>query len=130
MRPGGGLVGVVRCGAGGGRSAHPHPQGLASEDRLDRAPAARPAPGPRPGGATGRGVTRREAPPRLDLEREAIERLNRGIALCVDRADNGSRELLEGILTGEEDHADWLESQLELIGQVGHAHYLAQQIHD
>lgn len=66
----------------------------------------------------------------LDLEREAIERLNRGIALCVDRADNGSRELLEGILTGEEDHADWLESQLELIGQVGDAHYLAQQIRD
>ncbi len=31
----------------------------------------------------------------LDLEREAIDRLNRGIALCVERGDNGSRELLE-----------------------------------
>ncbi|MGH9274824.1 MAG: bacterioferritin [Acidimicrobiales bacterium] len=66
----------------------------------------------------------------LELEKEAIERLNRGIALSVQHADNGSRELLEEILTGEEDHADWLESQLELISQVGEAHYLAQQIRD
>lgn len=66
----------------------------------------------------------------LELEHEAIERLNRGIAACVGHADNGSRELLEDILEGEEEHADWLESQLELINQVGEAHYLAQQIHD
>jgi bacterioferritin len=66
----------------------------------------------------------------LELEKEAIERLNRGIALSVQHGDNGSRELLEEILTGEEDHADWLESQLELISQVGEAHYLAQQIRD
>ena len=66
----------------------------------------------------------------LELEAEAIERLNRGIAKAVSLGDNGSRELLETILTGEEDHADWLESQLELISQVGEAHYLAQQIRD
>jgi bacterioferritin len=66
----------------------------------------------------------------LELERVAIERLNRGIALCVAEGDNGSREVLDDILEGEEDHADWLESQLELIRQVGEAHYLAQQIHD
>ena len=66
----------------------------------------------------------------LELEREAIDRLNRGIALCVERGDNGSRELLEDILEGEEEHADWLETQLELVRQVGDAHYLAQQIHD
>jgi bacterioferritin len=66
----------------------------------------------------------------LDLEKEAIERLNRGIELCVAQGDNGSRELLEDILEGEEEHADWLESQLELISQVGEAHYLAQQIHE
>ena len=66
----------------------------------------------------------------LDLEKEAIERLNRGIALCATKGDNGTRELLESILEGEEDHADWLESQLELISQVGEAHYLAQQIRD
>jgi bacterioferritin len=66
----------------------------------------------------------------LDLEREAIDRLNRGIARCVELADNGSRELLEDILVGEESHADWLEAQLELVRQLGDAHYLAQQIHD
>ena len=66
----------------------------------------------------------------LDLEKEAIERLNRGIALCTGKGDNGTRELLEDILEGEEEHADWLESQLELISQVGEAHYLAQQIRD
>jgi bacterioferritin len=65
----------------------------------------------------------------LDVEKEAIERLNRGIALCVTNGDNGSRELLEHILEGEEEHADWLEAQLDLIDQVGEANYLAQQIH-
>jgi bacterioferritin len=66
----------------------------------------------------------------LELEREAIGRLNPGIANCVELGDNGSRELLEEILIGEESHADWLESQLELVRQLGDAHYLAQQIHD
>ena len=66
----------------------------------------------------------------LAVEREAIERLNRGIELCVGRGDNGSRQVLEGILRGEEEHADWLEAQLELIRQVGEANYLAQQIHE
>jgi bacterioferritin len=66
----------------------------------------------------------------LTLEQEAIARLNPGIALCVERGDNGSRDLLAGILEGEEDHADWLESQLSLVEQLGQAHYLAQQIRD
>ena len=66
----------------------------------------------------------------LELEKEAIERLNRGIATCTTKGDHGTRELLEDILKGEEEHADWLESQLELISQVGEAHYLAQQIRD
>jgi bacterioferritin len=66
----------------------------------------------------------------LDLEREAIERLNRGIALCRERGDNGSRELLVEILGGEEDHADWLETQLHALEEIGVAHYLAQQLHD
>jgi bacterioferritin len=66
----------------------------------------------------------------LTLEKEAIARLNPGIALCVERGDNGSRELLAEILEGEEDHADWLESQLSLVEQLGQDHYLAQQIRD
>lgn len=64
----------------------------------------------------------------LDTETEAIARLNRGIALCTEVGDHGSREVAEGILAGEEEHADWLETQLELIRQVGEANYLAQQI--
>jgi bacterioferritin len=66
----------------------------------------------------------------LNLERESIDRLNRGIALCVSHADNGTRELLENILEGEEDHADWLETQLALVSQLGEANYLSQQLRD
>ena len=58
----------------------------------------------------------------------APERRHR--AVPREGGDNGSRELLEHILEGEEEHADWLETQLELIRQVGEAHYLAQQMHD
>ncbi len=64
----------------------------------------------------------------LELEAAAIARYNRGIALCVAEGDNGTRELLERQLVGEEAHADWIESQLELIRQVGLENYLAQQI--
>lgn len=66
----------------------------------------------------------------LELERDSITRLNTGIPKCGERHDNGSRALLEEILKGEEGHADWLETQLELINQVGEAQYLAEQIHD
>jgi bacterioferritin len=52
------------------------------------------------------------------------------VATCVAVGDTGSRDLLAKILHGEEEHADWLESQLELIEQVGEALYLAGQIHD
>ncbi len=64
----------------------------------------------------------------LEVEKTAINRLNEGIAVCVEEGDNGSRELLEDILEGEEDHADWLETQLSLIDQIGEANYLAQQL--
>jgi len=64
----------------------------------------------------------------LDLERAAIERLNAGIATCISAGDHGTRELLDDILEGEESHADWIETQLELVRQIGEAHYLAQQI--
>jgi bacterioferritin len=64
----------------------------------------------------------------LDLERHAIGVLNGGIALCRDKGDNGSAELLEDILEGEEEHANWIEGQLTAIEQVGAAGYLAEQI--
>ena len=62
------------------------------------------------------------------LDVAIIARLNRGIATCQERLDAGSRELLETILEGEESHADWLETHLELVRQIGEAHYLAQQV--
>jgi bacterioferritin len=69
---------------------------------------------------------------RLDLavEVEAIKRLNDAIALCREKGDNGSRELLENILEDEEEGADWLEAQLHIVEEIGKERYLAEQIHD
>jgi bacterioferritin len=66
----------------------------------------------------------------LDLEKGAIDVLNRGIEQCRRAGDNGSAELLEEILEGEAEHANWLEAQLTLIDQVGVAAYLSEQIKD
>jgi bacterioferritin len=65
----------------------------------------------------------------LEVEYEAVERFNRGVAAARDAGDNGTRELLEEMLVEEERHVDWLESQQELIRQVGLENYLATQIH-
>ena len=65
----------------------------------------------------------------LDLEYAAVERLNRGVAKAVEVGDNGSRDLFERILVSEEEHIDWLETQLETIDQVGVENYLSQQMH-
>jgi bacterioferritin len=64
----------------------------------------------------------------LAFESATVPRLNSGIQVCRDAGDNGSEELLTQILVESEKHVDWLESQLELVQQVGDAHYLAQQI--
>jgi bacterioferritin len=66
----------------------------------------------------------------LDLERGAIKKLNDGIELARSLGDNGSRELLEEILVSEEEHANWIEEQLELMAQLGDQNYLAQQIRE
>ncbi|HET9554057.1 MAG TPA: bacterioferritin [Anaeromyxobacteraceae bacterium] len=66
----------------------------------------------------------------LELEKHAIPTLNRGIELCRSKGDNGTAELLEDLVVDEEEHADWLETQLSLIEQIGEAHYLAQQVHE
>lgn len=64
----------------------------------------------------------------LALEHEALARFNRGVALCRDLGDNGSREMLERMLISEEQHTDWLETQLDLIDRLGEAQYLSQKI--
>ena len=64
----------------------------------------------------------------LELELEAVQRINEAIALCRDKGDNGTRELLEEILEDEEESVDWLEAQLHLVEEVGRERYLAEQI--
>ncbi|MGH0028147.1 MAG: bacterioferritin [Myxococcota bacterium] len=66
----------------------------------------------------------------LAVETEAIKRLNDAIALCREKGDNGTRDLLERILHGEEEGADWLEAQLHIVGEIGKEAYLAEQIHE
>ena len=64
----------------------------------------------------------------LELEGVAIPTLNRGIELCRKVGDNGTAELLEDMLVEEEEHANWLETQLTAIDQVGVQNYLAEQL--
>ena len=64
----------------------------------------------------------------LSLESQTVPRLNAGIKLARDVGDNGSEALLVRILVDSESHVDWLESQLELVKQMGEAHYLSQQV--
>jgi bacterioferritin len=66
----------------------------------------------------------------LALELEAVERLNKAIALCREQGDNGTREMLEEILSGEETAVDWLEAQLHIVDEIGKEAYLAEQIHE
>jgi bacterioferritin len=64
----------------------------------------------------------------LAAELDAVKAYNDGVRLAVDAGDNGTRELLESILKDEEVHVDWLEAQLDQIGQMGIQNYLVEQI--
>ena len=64
----------------------------------------------------------------LELEKDAVKRLNETIAICRDNADNGTRELLEEILHDEEEGLDYLEAQLGIIEEIGKERYLAEQM--
>lgn len=66
----------------------------------------------------------------LKTETEAIDRYNKAVTLAVAKVDNGTRELLAARLVDEENHADWLESQLHVIKTIGVENYLAQQLGD
>ena len=63
-----------------------------------------------------------------EAENGAIKAYNDAIKLAVEVGDNGTREVLEGILKDEEDHIDWIEAQLDQIKQMGIQVYLAEQI--
>lgn len=64
----------------------------------------------------------------LKLEQQALPLLREAIAYCESCGDYVSRELFEDILENEEEHVDWLETQLELIGMVGLQNYLQSKM--
>ncbi|GAB3384852.1 bacterioferritin [Azotobacter armeniacus] len=64
----------------------------------------------------------------LKLEQAGLPDLKAAIAYCESVGDYASRELLEDILESEEDHIDWLETQLDLIDKIGLENYLQSQM--
>ena len=65
----------------------------------------------------------------LALEHEALPLLQDAIEHCEKVRDYNSREIFEDILDSEEEHVDWLETQLELIAKVGIQNYLQSHMH-
>ncbi len=64
----------------------------------------------------------------MAIEVHAIETLRRGLDLSHEAGDTVTRHLLEGILSSEEEHIDYLETQLSLIETLGEQQYLALQV--
>ncbi|MFO2463713.1 bacterioferritin [Pseudomonas sp. 15FMM2] len=64
----------------------------------------------------------------LNFERKSLSDLKAAIAHCEKASDFGSRELLEDILEDQEEHIDWLETQVSLIGKVTLENYLQSQM--
>ncbi|MEU3855927.1 bacterioferritin [Streptomyces sp. NPDC028722] len=62
------------------------------------------------------------------VEVEAIDRLRRGIRVMREKGDITSANIFEGILADEEQHIDYLDTQLELLEKLGEALYIAQVI--
>lgn len=60
-------------------------------------------------------------------EAGAIQGYNDGIRVCLELGDNGTRELIDANLKDEEAHIDWLEAQLDQVGQMGLQNYLLAQ---
>ena len=63
----------------------------------------------------------------LDMELDAIPDLRAAIAYCEAHKDFVSRDLFDRILASEEEHVDWLETQLDLIDKIGEQNYLQSQ---
>ena len=64
----------------------------------------------------------------MAIEVQAIETLRRGIAVCREVDDVVTRLLLEDILSSEEEHIDYLETQLSLMDGIGEQEYLSLQV--
>jgi bacterioferritin len=66
----------------------------------------------------------------LELETHAVKMYNNAVNIAREAADNTTRELFERILKDEEEHVDWLEAQVHMIGEVGYERYLSEQMHE
>ena len=66
----------------------------------------------------------------LELELQALQDLRAGIEFCESVQDYVTRELFESIMENEEEHVDWIETQLNLIARIGVESYLEQQMHE
>jgi bacterioferritin len=64
----------------------------------------------------------------LQLEQQALPPLREAIAYCEKQADFVTRDLLQTILGSEEEHVDWLETQLALVESLGVQNYLQSQL--
>ena len=61
------------------------------------------------------------------MEMDAIPDLREAIAYCESIKDYVSRDVFDSILESEEEHVDWLETQLDLIGNIGVQNFLQSQ---
>ena len=64
----------------------------------------------------------------LDSEKVAVAQFNASAQECHDLRDHGTAAVFEEMVRDEEQHADWFESQLDVIGRIGVQQYLAQQV--
>jgi bacterioferritin len=64
----------------------------------------------------------------LVAEYGAVKGYNEGIRLAYELGDNGSRELMDSILTDEEEHVDWIEAQIGQVKLMGLQSYLVEQV--
>ncbi|GJL77762.1 MAG: bacterioferritin [Nitrospinaceae bacterium] len=64
------------------------------------------------------------------LETKHVARLQKHIALCIQKSDFGSKEILDGILEDTEESCDWLETQFQRIKDIGIENYLTEHMHE
>ncbi len=66
----------------------------------------------------------------LDKEKAMVKMMTEGIQHCTKVGDFATRHMLEDMVKDEEEHIDWIETQLESIKQVGLQNYLSEQLHE
>ena len=66
----------------------------------------------------------------LDKEKAMVKMLTDGIQHCTKVGDFSTRHMLEDMVKDEEEHIDWIETQMESIKQVGLQNYLSEQLHE